>query len=817
MIISELIELFKTLANRDFDMSKINLSRRNIKSISSFSSNSIFYFPVIVSDQCQLDEVTMISRALEKQYASFVVACISLMPFQRVSSSNVWAVDDYLKNFHQNIGIAPGADSFSRDFTSLSGLAEAVGSMKSGDVIVPPYATSVGNFFLKVYNESVAKNTDFVTYLTENYISMNDIFNEDALDPYTKALAERYKRVNEELETWGFIGYEPPENLLNNGLDETVDYYNPFIPEILDEGSNPVDKIKYTLESITDNKIKSCKNKTKLRSMESKLKGLKNKYTSYLKRYKKRYKENEQNGTKKKLVIRFNKSSIPNPKTFMQEFGSYMKVINRKLKLCEKRRNELSKGPNKTVSIKESVEEDILYSEYLQESALTAKDRKNIPDEHFGLPSQRKFPLNDSKHVKYAIQMSGHVKDKKELKTLAENIARRAQELDMDITVSKKNALHEYMPEAMRETAYQEDPLTDLTSLDEEALDMLIEAVDQDMKYLEEDADQLLTEEVDPDTLRRTQEAHRNGIVAGMNRSAETIKDERRKNERLSKELERVTKENEQLLKDKEVGATKKSSSYKSVSIGTENPGNTIDMSKRNRQSADGDYSHRTFDREVFTKMDMEKANEMVPTFTKANIGFIVDGTEQVETREILIGVKTYVHRVQTSLLVNELYQTVIQKRKFLKFVKFITGEEKSLSDLLFGIKELKHDAFNTRSSATKWNAAFKNRKRLAKLSVPFIMRSYLPNGTIVMTMNEVEYVKDNFGIDLIEGSHAKMIMDQNFLLGFVILDQSNEIAYVMYDGINQGQFQQYSYTALDREQKNTDKQMRDLFRLMNR
>ena len=102
-------------------------------------------------------------------------------------------------------------------------------------------------------------------------------------------------------------------------------------------------------------------------------------------------------------------------------------------------------------------------------------------------------------------------------------------------------------------------------------------------------------------------------------------------------------------------------------------------------------------------------------------------------------------------------------------------------------------------------------------MSIPFLMNNYLPNGTIVITMNEVDYIKSEYGVDIMRSDHCRMLMDANFLLGFVVLDQTNEIAHVMYDGINGGSFQQYSYAALEREQQNSDRAMKEMFRLMNR
>lgn len=788
---SELFDFMKTSSQDIIHNKKVNLGNRRIKSISSFSSNSIFYFPVVISDQCQMDEVTMIQRALEKQYASFIVACISQIPFHRVSSGDAFAVDEYLKQFHQNMGVSPGKDAFAKAYNaaSLAGVRLPFEESASG-------VESVEDFFARVWNESVEKECDYVTYLAENYISINDVFNESASDPYTKALTDKYKLVNEELEEWGFIGTNPPESIIemtdlgyepqdpdttvsddpldsNDTDSEHVDGVEAIPGQLVTEAANPIDRVKYTLESISDNKIRSCKNRSKLRSIESKLKGLKKKYTNYLIRYKRRYEENKSNCTKKKLHIRFNKESIKDPKSFMKEYGSYMKIINHKLKLCEERREELTSraGKGNVVTANETVAFDMSYGEYLQnEAAMSAKVRNGLADDVFGLPSKRKYPLNDAKHVKLAIQMSGHLNNKAELEELASNIAKRAGELDMEITVSKKNALHDYMPKSMQESV-EEDPLTDLTSLDENALDMLIESIDSDLNA------------PDSEIFILTEDGKDNDPKQNM-----------------------VTKANEREKADEKLRAR--------------NSGrNDLNMARRRNRgiTSSDDYNQRTFDREVFTKMDMQKCNEMVPTFTKATIGFIVDETEEVVNRDLLVGIKTYVHRVKTSDLTSEIYNAIMNKRKFLKFVKFISGEERSLADLLFGVRELKGDALKTTNSGTRWSAAFKNRKRMSKMSIPFLMNNYLPNGTIVITMNEVDYIKSEYGVDIMRSDHCRMLMDANFLLGFVVLDQTNEIAHVMYDGINGGSFQQYSYAALEREQQNSDRAMKEMFRLMNR
>ena len=84
------------------------------------------------------------------------------------------------------------------------------------------------------------------------------------------------------------------------------------------------------------------------------------------------------------------------------------------------------------------------------------------------------------------------------------------------------------------------------------------------------------------------------------------------------------------------------------------------------------------------------------------------------------------------------------------------------------------------------------------------------------MTKNEVDYIKSEYGINLMDAAHVKMIMDDQFLLGFVVVDQSEELVYVVYDGHDYG-FQTYTFPMLERERSQSERQLRELYRAMSR
>ena len=103
---------------------------------------------------------------------------------------------------------------------------------------------------------------------------------------------------------------------------------------------------------------------------------------------------------------------------------------------------------------------EVNFSELFMEETLSAKDKKNIPDDQWGLIIkndkgeivERKFPLNDETHVRQAAiffdRAKGLSDDQK--RELARNIVRRAKELDMDY--SGWESLKPYLDKSVKES-----------------------------------------------------------------------------------------------------------------------------------------------------------------------------------------------------------------------------------------------------------------------------------------------------------------------------------------------------------------------------
>ena len=80
----------------------------------------------------------------------------------------------------------------------------------------------------------------------------------------------------------------------------------------------------------------------------------------------------------------------------------------------------------------------------IKEDAISEEKRSEIPTNEFGVPSKRKFPLTDAKHVKSAIKFFNYVDEEDEAE-LARNIKRKAKEFGVVIRCGKQNRLSKYI------------------------------------------------------------------------------------------------------------------------------------------------------------------------------------------------------------------------------------------------------------------------------------------------------------------------------------------------------------------------------------
>ena len=200
---------------------------------------------------------------------------------------------------------------------------------------------------------------------------------------------------------------------------------------------------------------------------------------------------------------------------------------------------------------------------------------------------------------------------------------------------------------------------------------------------------------------------------------------------------------------------------------------------------------------------DIEKRNNIRPSVVNVNVSFILKGTK-IDT-QIPVGVKTVIHPVDSDELNERIMDSVAGRGLLNNIVRYTTGEMLSLKDILFGVSKMKKNISASKSSnVARWADVLEHRKRLSKLSLPFFNRkAFLPNVSLVLSMDDINTINRMIGYNLLtDVRRAMKLVKDMFLLGFVIIDEATETAYILYDG--HSDYEEYPFRTLKRENDKT-------------
>lgn len=204
---------------------------------------------------------------------------------------------------------------------------------------------------------------------------------------------------------------------------------------------------------------------------------------------------------------------------------------------------------------------------------------------------------------------------------------------------------------------------------------------------------------------------------------------------------------------------------------------------------------------ELLKNNDAKKANELVPTMMHVRTILVNKEDEEQGTMDFLIGIKTTMHPISSDEIVSNMISAVKTKNKFFNTIRWTSGEISFFKDFVFNLNEIKNDVSSRSAGASPWWISLKRRRSLAKLKSSFhLPNQILPNASIVISMEEVDYIKSQYGYDLMNASFVDKIMQQYFLLGFVIVDNSSQITHFLFDGNTD--FQSVSFSGLERDAK---------------
>ena len=217
----------------------------------------------------------------------------------------------------------------------------------------------------------------------------------------------------------------------------------------------------------------------------------------------------------------------------------------------------------------------------------------------------------------------------------------------------------------------------------------------------------------------------------------------------------------------------------------------------------------------VLDNNELKKANELVPTTLTLRINFMDKNGNLAGVRTFNIGVKVTLHPASSEEIINNLCSA--RDTGFFKFIRWTTGELSLVKDVLLNLNEIKLDVVNKTAGKSGWFSTFKRLKAKSTILSKFSKgaQGFHPLGTIIISMDEAEIIKNKSGLDLTRVSDVKKVMDKFMLLGFVILDPATQTAMFIFD--DSPDFEMQPFSGLKREGNGSNTDLKELLKVMNR
>ena len=217
------------------------------------------------------------------------------------------------------------------------------------------------------------------------------------------------------------------------------------------------------------------------------------------------------------------------------------------------------------------------------------------------------------------------------------------------------------------------------------------------------------------------------------------------------------------------------------------------------------------FTKQLFDN-DVKKCNELVPTL------MIVKFIKKDSTipRQFVIGIKAKLISLDSYDICDRIKVKNDDHKGLLKFLRATTREISFFKDFLLAVDRAKLDALSYSKNSTNsgiWKM-LERRSIKGNIRKGFQMKNDATRiATLVISQEEVEYLKKD-GVDIDSGKIAKVIMEAYGLLGFVITNDSLDVARFLWDD-DSSIFEDISYRNLERESSGSE--YRKIINLMSK
>ena len=208
---------------------------------------------------------------------------------------------------------------------------------------------------------------------------------------------------------------------------------------------------------------------------------------------------------------------------------------------------------------------------------------------------------------------------------------------------------------------------------------------------------------------------------------------------------------------------------------------------------------------------DIKKSNELQPSLLK--IQYVTRVKDDHIRNEALVGIKAKMYLVDSRDIMDRIIAKKTYSMSLYNLIKATTGEINFWRDFVFAIKKAKIDALSNsnRGSSNKLWKVLERRAVASKLNRFASMRNDATAiTTLVVSKYDVEMLKKEEDINILDARVARKIMDDYNLIGIVVDDASTESARFIFD-TGDDEYEVYTYKTLKKEDKVDYKQMIEL------
>ena len=226
------------------------------------------------------------------------------------------------------------------------------------------------------------------------------------------------------------------------------------------------------------------------------------------------------------------------------------------------------------------------------------------------------------------------------------------------------------------------------------------------------------------------------------------------------------------------------------------------------------------------TANDLKAISKMDPTYIIVDITAVIktnDGAStnaQVQTHKqqfkVPLAIRAQLHVVESQETMQYIIDSLDNRGVINGLIRWTSGEMISLADVLFGFTKIKRKIVDKDKTINRWANIIEERKRMSQMSTATMgKRVFLPNTTILITMDEVREIEQKSGYNLLEPRVGNRVIKDYFLLGIMIVDDMLDTAYILYDGFSE--YAEYPYSMMMRENETSDKEIKNLLRALGR